>query len=65
MIKYCKEKRIRVVLFTSGIKRKKKIPALEFENMVTEIKQKYNRYLEQGMEEKEYQKYLKIELDIV
>lgn len=63
MIKYCKEKRIRVVLFTSGIKRKKKIPALEFENMVTEIKQKYNRYLEQGMVEKEYQKYLKIELD--
>lgn len=63
MIKYCKEKRIRVVLFTSGIKRKKKIPALEFENMVTEIKEKYKRYLEQGMEEKEYQKYLKIELD--
>jgi MoaA/NifB/PqqE/SkfB family radical SAM enzyme len=63
MIKYCKEKKIRVVLFTSGIKKKKKIPTLEFQNMVTEIKEKYKRYLDQGMEEQEYQKYLKKELD--
>jgi len=63
MIKYCKEKGIRVVLFTSGIKRKKKIPTLEFKNMIAEIKEKYKRYLEQGMEEEEYQKYIKIEID--
>jgi len=63
MIRYCKEKGIRVVLFTSGIKKKKKIPTLELEDMANEIKDKYKRYLQQGMEEEDYQKYIKMELN--
>lgn len=63
MIKYCKEKGIKVILFTSGIKRKKKITDLEFNNMVNEIIKKYKKYIKQGMEEREYQKYIKIEID--
>lgn len=63
MIKYCKEKEIRVVLFTSGIKKNQKTPTLELENMVNEIKEKYNKYLEQGMSEKEYQRHIKNELN--
>lgn len=63
MIKYCKEKEIRVVLFTSGIKKNQKTPTLELENKVNEIKEKYNKYLEQGMSEKEYQRHIKNELN--
>lgn len=63
IIKYCKEKGIKVILFTSGIKRKKKITDIEFESKVKEIKEKYRKYINQGMEERDYQKYIKIELD--
>ncbi len=63
MIKYCKDKGIKVILFTSGIKRKKKVTNLELENIVREINEKYRKYINQGMEEREYQKYIKIEID--
>lgn len=63
MIKYCKDKGIRVVLFTSGIRRKIKTPPIELDKMMNQVIEKYQRYLKQGMSKEEYSKYVERELN--
>lgn len=50
MIKYCKDKGIRVVLFTSGIKRHIKVNNKEIEEYKKELENRYKSYLNEGME---------------
>lgn len=64
MIKYCKDKDIRVVLFTSGIKRRKKISKQEENNIKEEIKKQYEKYTEEQLSEINYNKIIQKEIDI-
>ena len=51
MIAYCKEKGIKTVLFTSGIKRKKHLPETEENNIVQTLRNKYQKYVSEGLDE--------------
>ena len=64
MIKYCKDKNIRVVLFTSGIKRRIKISKQEENNIKKSIKNQYNKYTKDQLSEINYNKIIQKEIDI-
>jgi len=64
IIKYCKDKNIRVVLFTSGIKRRNKISLEEEKKVKENIKQKYKKYLKEGLEVESYNKIINKEISI-
>lgn len=64
MIAYCKEKGIRTVLFTSGIKRKQTLPEQDKQEIIKQLQEKYQRFIEEGLDEEKanilYQKELSI-----
>ena len=65
MIAYCKEKGIRTVLFTSGIKRPKQLSDKELESIVTSLKAKYQSFIQQGLEEEKAKKLYEKELSLL
>ena len=65
MIAYCKEKGIRTVLFTSGIKKKVQIPEEQKELLISSLKAKYKKYVEDGLEEEKASTLFQKELSIL
>ena len=64
MINYCKEKNIRTVLFTSGIKRRKKMSDKEKVKLKLNLEKEYNSYLKEGMPKDEFAKFIEKQLSI-
>ena len=66
MIAYCKEKGIKTVLFTSGIKRKKTVTEQEKLEIIKSLQDKYQRFISEGLNQDKanilYQKELSIYL---
>lgn len=65
MIAYCKEKNIRTVLFTSGIKRNILIDKNTKEQIETFLKKKYQKFEEEGLEKDKSNKLYEKELSIL
>ena len=65
MIEYCKEKGIRTVLFTSGIKRPNSISEETKQQVIASLQEKYKRYKEQGLEEYKANKLYEKELSLL
>ena len=65
MIAYCKEKGIRTVLFTSGIKKKTNLPPEQEQILISSLKEKYKRFVDEGLEEDKAQKLFQKELTIL
>lgn len=64
MIKYCKEKNIRTVLFTSGIKKKKQLSNEEYQSILKSLQAKYETYKLEGLNIQKAQKLFEKELAI-
>lgn len=68
IIRYCKSKNIRTVLFTSGIKRRKHMTTDEIEELEFNLREQYKSYLKEEMPNDEYEslinKLMKRYLDI-
>lgn len=65
MIAYCKEKGIRTVLFTSGIKRKNSLSNEEYNQIISALQDKYTRYQEEGLDPNKAKKLYEKELSIL
>lgn len=65
MIAYCKEKGIRTVLFTSGIKRKPTLLEQDKQEIVKQLQAKYQRFVEEGLEKDKANKLYEKELSIL
>lgn len=64
MVSYCKNKNIRTVLFTSGIKRNIRLSKEEMLKKENEIDLKYKKYLKEGMSLEECNKLIQKEKSI-
>lgn len=65
MIAYCKEKNIRTVLFTSGIKRTPSMSDESKQQIIDLLKEKYSRFQSQGLEPKKAKKLYEKELSLL
>lgn len=64
MIRYCKSKNIRTVLFTSGIKLRKKMTDDEKEQLEFQLRKQYASYLSEGMPLEEFEALIQKQMQI-
>ena len=65
MISYCKEKGIRTVLFTSGIKRRPILNSEQEQEIINYLQEKYKKFIEEGLEIEKANKLYKKELSLL
>lgn len=65
MIEYCKEKGIRTVLFTSGIKRRTELSPEQEQSIINFLQEKYKKYINEEMDSEKAKKLYKKELSLL